>query len=300
MRYPLEVFRAVRAAWPAGEADLGPHLGQRLGRRRRRHAGGRRRDRPHAAGGRRRHLRRLGRPDLHAGEAGLRPHVPDAVLRPHPQRDRHGDDGGRQHLRARPRQLDPDGRPRRPRLPGPPASHRPLLDAPRGSALGDRAEKWPDPYLPGRNQLWRLAERTEPCWARSERWATRRQARAGDRRRQRRRRGDRRALAERRRPGDDRRPPPGAAEPTARGRRPDAHRDRRRDRRRGRARHVRRRGGAHGPADIVVANAGAARQPAVPEDERRRLARDARRQPDGRLPPGRRRSRRCSLPAGAG
>jgi anthraniloyl-CoA monooxygenase len=29
------------------------------------------------------------------------------------------------------------------------------------SALGDREEKWPDPYLPGRNQLWRLAERTE-------------------------------------------------------------------------------------------------------------------------------------------
>ena len=29
------------------------------------------------------------------------------------------------------------------------------------STLGDRAEKWPDPYLPGRNQLWRLAERTE-------------------------------------------------------------------------------------------------------------------------------------------
>jgi anthraniloyl-CoA monooxygenase len=29
------------------------------------------------------------------------------------------------------------------------------------SNLGDRAEKWPDPYLPGRNQLWRLAERAE-------------------------------------------------------------------------------------------------------------------------------------------
>ncbi|MFO1209327.1 MAG: bifunctional salicylyl-CoA 5-hydroxylase/oxidoreductase [Amaricoccus sp.] len=27
--------------------------------------------------------------------------------------------------------------------------------------LGDRVEKWPDPYLPGRNQLWRLAERTD-------------------------------------------------------------------------------------------------------------------------------------------
>lgn len=29
------------------------------------------------------------------------------------------------------------------------------------STLGDRTEKWPDPYLPGRDQLWRLAERTE-------------------------------------------------------------------------------------------------------------------------------------------
>ncbi|MBB5222330.1 anthraniloyl-CoA monooxygenase [Amaricoccus macauensis] len=28
-------------------------------------------------------------------------------------------------------------------------------------SLGDRAEKWPDPYLPGRDQLWRLAERTD-------------------------------------------------------------------------------------------------------------------------------------------
>ena len=29
------------------------------------------------------------------------------------------------------------------------------------SALGDHEEKWPDPYLPGRDQMWRLAERTE-------------------------------------------------------------------------------------------------------------------------------------------
>ena len=29
------------------------------------------------------------------------------------------------------------------------------------SALGDRHEKWPDPYLPGRNQMWRLAERPD-------------------------------------------------------------------------------------------------------------------------------------------
>jgi anthraniloyl-CoA monooxygenase len=29
------------------------------------------------------------------------------------------------------------------------------------AALGDRAEKWPDPYLAGRDQLWRLAERAD-------------------------------------------------------------------------------------------------------------------------------------------
>ncbi|WP_238484325.1 bifunctional salicylyl-CoA 5-hydroxylase/oxidoreductase [Oricola indica] len=29
------------------------------------------------------------------------------------------------------------------------------------SALGDREERWPDPYLPGRDQMWRLAERAE-------------------------------------------------------------------------------------------------------------------------------------------
>jgi anthraniloyl-CoA monooxygenase len=32
LRYPLEVFAAVRAAWP-GQADVGPNLGARLGRR---------------------------------------------------------------------------------------------------------------------------------------------------------------------------------------------------------------------------------------------------------------------------
>jgi anthraniloyl-CoA monooxygenase len=32
LRYPLEVFRAMRAAWPSGPADVGAHLGARLGR----------------------------------------------------------------------------------------------------------------------------------------------------------------------------------------------------------------------------------------------------------------------------
>ena len=32
LRYPLEVFRAMRAVWPRAPADVGAHLGARLGR----------------------------------------------------------------------------------------------------------------------------------------------------------------------------------------------------------------------------------------------------------------------------
>src|SRR5690606_32343782 len=56
--------------------------------------------------GRRSH-RCLRWPDHAAREACLRPHVPNAILRPHPQRGACENDGGRQHLRARPRQLHP-------------------------------------------------------------------------------------------------------------------------------------------------------------------------------------------------
>ena len=55
--------------------------------------------------GRRRPHRRFRRPDLDRGAAGLWPHVPDAVRRPHPQRGRHRHHGGRQHHRDRPPQL---------------------------------------------------------------------------------------------------------------------------------------------------------------------------------------------------
>ena len=53
LRYPLEVFAAMRAAWPSRPADVGAHLGHRLGRRRRRHArrGGRDRAKPSRATG---------------------------------------------------------------------------------------------------------------------------------------------------------------------------------------------------------------------------------------------------------
>ena len=47
-------------------------------------------------------------------EARLRPHVPDAVRRPRPQRGRHRDDRRRRDLRGRPRQQHHRGGPRRP------------------------------------------------------------------------------------------------------------------------------------------------------------------------------------------
>ena len=31
LRFPLEVFRAMRAVWPERQADVGAHLGARLG-----------------------------------------------------------------------------------------------------------------------------------------------------------------------------------------------------------------------------------------------------------------------------
>ena len=50
LRFPLEVFRAMRAAWPAGAADVGAHLGHRLG-------GGRDRAEPKRWRSRRRSIR---------------------------------------------------------------------------------------------------------------------------------------------------------------------------------------------------------------------------------------------------
>ena len=61
LRYPLEVFEAMRAVWPAGQADDGADLGDRLGAWRH-HRRRRRADRRGVRGrGRRRH-RRVDRP----------------------------------------------------------------------------------------------------------------------------------------------------------------------------------------------------------------------------------------------
>jgi anthraniloyl-CoA monooxygenase len=91
-RFPLEVFAAMRAAWPAGRPmsvrisahDWAP--GGKYARRRGR-------DGEAVQGGGRRPDRRVVGTDDARGRAGLRAHVPDAVRRPHPQRGRHRDDG---------------------------------------------------------------------------------------------------------------------------------------------------------------------------------------------------------------
>ena len=202
MRFPLEVFRAMRAAWPdgkpmsvrisahdwVGERGITPEDAVAVSRLLRR--------------GRRRSDRRVGGPDLDDAQAGLRPHVPDAVLGPDPQRGRHGDDGGRQHLRARPRQLDPHGRPRRSLCLARPHLADPVLDAARrrpSSATTGRPGR--SRTSPGRDQLRRLAvARPRPCWARCDgRRSTGHHALVTGRR-QRHRRGDRRGARRRRAP----------------------------------------------------------------------------------------------------
>ena len=75
--------------------------------------------------------------DVSAGQtwadaaAGLRPHVPDAVSATRSATRAARDHGGRQHLRARPRQFDPRRRPRRSGRARPAASDRPDVDAAR-------------------------------------------------------------------------------------------------------------------------------------------------------------------------
>ena len=100
MRFPLEVFRAMRKAWPddkpmsvrisATDWIDGGVTGDDAVT-----------DRADVQGCRLRPDRRLDRPDRPAILAGLRPHVSDAVLRPDPQRGRHRDHGGRRHHHRR-------------------------------------------------------------------------------------------------------------------------------------------------------------------------------------------------------
>ena len=131
LRFPLEVFRGDARSLARGQADVGPHLGQRLDGRSGHHARRCGRDRPRLLGGGRGSDRRLRRPDLGRLPAHLRPYVPDPLRRPGPQRGPGHHHGGRQHLRARSCQLDPRRRPRRSGRARPSASDRPELDSAR-------------------------------------------------------------------------------------------------------------------------------------------------------------------------
>ena len=117
LRFPLEVFDAVRAEVPGRRPGDRAHLGDRLAAGRQ-HRARRRRDRPRVHRARGRGHRRLVRAGLQGREAGLRSFLPDALRRPDParggQRGRGGGHRGRRHLVVRRRQLDPVGRPSRP------------------------------------------------------------------------------------------------------------------------------------------------------------------------------------------
>src|SRR5206468_2827618 len=87
----------TRADMDEVNADVGAHLGGRLGARRNgagRFGGGR----PHAEGARLRHHGRLGGTDRRRCEAAVRAAISDAVCGPDPSRSRHRHDGGRQHF----------------------------------------------------------------------------------------------------------------------------------------------------------------------------------------------------------
>ena len=114
LRFPLEVFTAMREAWPAhkpmsvrisatdwAEGGLTGDEAVAVARA--------------FAEARRRPRRRLDRADGARGAADLRAHVPDAVLGPDPQRGAGRDDVRRQHHDAGPGQHHPRRRARRPR-----------------------------------------------------------------------------------------------------------------------------------------------------------------------------------------
>ena len=122
------------------------------------------RDRARLQGGRRRPDRLLVGPGQQAGEAGLRPHVPDAVRRPHPQRGRHRDHRGRRDLRGRSRQQHHRRRPRRPLRGGAAAPGQSGLDADRGGARSATRRS------PGRKQ-YRAAKRSSSATSQREKRA---------------------------------------------------------------------------------------------------------------------------------
>ena len=158
LRYPLEVFAAVREAWPKHlpmsvrisahdwvEGGITPDDAVEIARAFK------------AAG--------ADMIDCSSGqvsaraEAHLRPHVPDALCRPHPQRGRHRHHRGGRHLRGRPRQQHHRRRPRRPVRHRAAAPGQPGLDADRGGQDRLHADALAE-AVPGRQERrWRRCSR---------------------------------------------------------------------------------------------------------------------------------------------
>ena len=126
MRFPLEVFDAVRAHWPKHKP-----ISVRISATDWAPGGTTPEDGLHDRGdvpcARRRHHRRLGRADVALGQPGLWAHVPDAVLRDDPQRSHGADHRRRQHHHRRSGEHDRRCRPRRSLRAGAAASHQPAL-----------------------------------------------------------------------------------------------------------------------------------------------------------------------------
>jgi anthraniloyl-CoA monooxygenase len=154
LRFPLEVFDALRDAWPkhkpmsvrisATDWKDGGITGEDCGG-----------DRAGLRRARRRPRRRLHGPDRARFRAGLRPHVPDAVCRPDPQRGRHRHHVRRQHHHRRPGQHHPGRRPRRPRGAGRPHLASPSFTLDAAAQYGFEPVHCPPQYLPGKDQLMR-------------------------------------------------------------------------------------------------------------------------------------------------
>ena len=110
LKYPLQVLRAVRAAWPADKARQRAHIRLRLGRRRLERSGCSRHSEG-VGGGRRRYSRHFERSDSRGAASDLWPNVADALGRHGTQPRRRPHHCRWKYLRGRPRQFDHRGGP---------------------------------------------------------------------------------------------------------------------------------------------------------------------------------------------
>ena len=151
LRFPLEVLARGARGVAGGEAALGAHLGQRLGRgRSRRRTISSQLARALKAGGAD-GIDVSSGPDGAVAATGIRPDVADTLCRPRAERSRHHDHRGRQHLRGGPRQLDHRVGPRRPVRARAAAPRQPSVDAAKPRrARGTRSSGGRSPIFPAR------------------------------------------------------------------------------------------------------------------------------------------------------